>query len=422
MAKLYNLARMTTATTGTGTITLGSAASGFLTFALAGVANGDVVAYGIKDGANSEVGTGTYTASGTTLTRSVTKSTNSNSPISLSGTAEVFIVARAEDILNPANNLSDVASAATARSNLGAQAALGYTPVNKAGDTMTGQLNLSSGGLGDVTKDDISTRTPTGFWETSTATTAEGWPESDNSWWHMLSSTRDPDTTNYWSMQFACSLFNTNKVYFRVTNNNGLAAWARVLTTANIADISGGGTTSFLRADGNWAKPNWSLLNTLTASSSANLSDTTSFALGYATYVVVFENVNPATASVQFQFQVSIGGTFQTSGYNGGALAYSGAGTGNAGNPGSCTNITDLNVQSGSIGVSGELWVNRPANTSGPKLCWGHSAFRSTIAQVYNGTLFHGGYAAANGAIDGIRFFFSSGNIASGTIRIYGVN
>jgi hypothetical protein len=99
MAKLYDLARMTTATTGTGAITLGAAVSGFLTFAGAGVADGDVVSYGIKDGANSECGTGTYTASGSTLTRSVTKSTNGNSAISLSGSAEVYITLRAEDVV-----------------------------------------------------------------------------------------------------------------------------------------------------------------------------------------------------------------------------------------------------------------------------------------------------------------------------------
>lgn len=105
MGKLYNLARMTTATVGTGTITLGSAVSGYLTFALAGVANADVVSYGIKDGANSEVGTGTYTTAGTTLTRTVTKSTNANAAISLSGTAEVFITPRAEDLLQVAGLL-----------------------------------------------------------------------------------------------------------------------------------------------------------------------------------------------------------------------------------------------------------------------------------------------------------------------------
>jgi hypothetical protein len=102
MSKLYNLARMTTATTGTGTITLGSAVSGFLSFSGAGVADGDVVSYGIKDGANSEVGTGTYTASGTALTRTVTKSTNSNAAISLSGLAEVYITLRAEDVVTSA--------------------------------------------------------------------------------------------------------------------------------------------------------------------------------------------------------------------------------------------------------------------------------------------------------------------------------
>lgn len=99
MAKLYSLARVSTATVGTGTITLGAAVSGCLTFAQAGAADGDIVAYGIRDGVNGEVGYGTYTASGTTLTRTVTKSTNSNNAISLSGNAEVFITARAEDMV-----------------------------------------------------------------------------------------------------------------------------------------------------------------------------------------------------------------------------------------------------------------------------------------------------------------------------------
>jgi hypothetical protein len=116
MAKLYNLARMTTATTGTGTITLGIAVSGYLTFALAGVADGDIVSYGINDGLNSEVGTGTYTASGTTLTRTVTASTNGNAAINLSGTAQVFITPRREDLLSvlPNNNLAGNNSGAAA--------------------------------------------------------------------------------------------------------------------------------------------------------------------------------------------------------------------------------------------------------------------------------------------------------------------
>lgn len=99
MALLFNRAKMTTSTTGTGTITLGSAVSGFQSFADAGVTDGNVVRYTIVDGTAWEIGEGTYTATGTTLTRTVLESSNADAAISLSGSAEVFIDAAAEDLL-----------------------------------------------------------------------------------------------------------------------------------------------------------------------------------------------------------------------------------------------------------------------------------------------------------------------------------
>jgi hypothetical protein len=99
MAYLYDLARMTTATSGTGTVTLGAAVAGFLSFAGSGVSDGETITYAIKDGSNSEIGRGVYTASGTTLTRSVLRSTNSNNAINLSGSAEVFISPSQVDLL-----------------------------------------------------------------------------------------------------------------------------------------------------------------------------------------------------------------------------------------------------------------------------------------------------------------------------------
>jgi hypothetical protein len=96
---LLNLARMSTVTTGTGTVTLGSAVTGFLSFAAAGAEDGKTYYYGIRDGVSSEVGYGVYTSSGTTFTRNPMKSTNSDNAISLSGSAEIFICDLAESHL-----------------------------------------------------------------------------------------------------------------------------------------------------------------------------------------------------------------------------------------------------------------------------------------------------------------------------------
>ena len=134
MAVLVNRAKMTTSTTGTGTITLGSALAGFQTFTGAGVTNGQTVQYCIEDNANFEIGTGVYTTSGTTLTRSVTESSNSDNAINLSGTAIVFITSVAADLtsnvtitggnitgivdLNVADGGTGASSASAARNNL----------------------------------------------------------------------------------------------------------------------------------------------------------------------------------------------------------------------------------------------------------------------------------------------------------------
>lgn len=131
MAKLFNLARMTTATTGTGIITLGAAVSGLLSFSAAGVADGDIVTYAISDGANSEIGRGVYTASGTTLTRSVLRSTNSNSAINLSGSAQVFITAAAEDFSGssaPQGRLTLTSGTSVPTTDVASATTVYYTP------------------------------------------------------------------------------------------------------------------------------------------------------------------------------------------------------------------------------------------------------------------------------------------------------
>ena len=97
MVTLVNRAKVSTATTGTGTITLGAAESGYQTFADAGVVDANVVRYVIEDGTAWEIGSGTYTASGTTLSRTLGES-STGSLLSLTGAAVVFVSATAADL------------------------------------------------------------------------------------------------------------------------------------------------------------------------------------------------------------------------------------------------------------------------------------------------------------------------------------
>ena len=94
----------TTTSTGTGTITLAGAVTGFQSFAAIG--NGNTTFYTIADqtGSDWEVGVGTYTSSGTTLSRdTVLSSSNSGSLVNFgAGTKNVFVTLPSSRTVYPA--------------------------------------------------------------------------------------------------------------------------------------------------------------------------------------------------------------------------------------------------------------------------------------------------------------------------------
>lgn len=94
----------TSVSTGAGTITLAGAATGFQSFAVIG--NGNTTTYTIADatGSDWEVGIGTYTSSGTTLSRDIVlSSSNSGSLVNFgAGTKNVFVTLPSSRTVYPA--------------------------------------------------------------------------------------------------------------------------------------------------------------------------------------------------------------------------------------------------------------------------------------------------------------------------------
>jgi hypothetical protein len=86
-----------------------------------------------------------------------------------------------------------------------------------------------------------------GFYETSSATTGEGYPENSNSWVHLLD-VRHSNPDNNYAMQMAGSFFDQD-FFVRKTNNNGSQGWGRVVTDRDMVYSQSRGTYSLNNAN-----------------------------------------------------------------------------------------------------------------------------------------------------------------------------
>lgn len=88
-----------------GAVTFSGGAKAFRSFADAGIPDGAALSWAIEDLSlpGREAGTGTYSAGAGTVTRNTTSSTNANSPLDLSGQAQLFVTALAADLANAGN-------------------------------------------------------------------------------------------------------------------------------------------------------------------------------------------------------------------------------------------------------------------------------------------------------------------------------
>ena len=171
-------------------------------------------------------------------------------------------------------------------------------------------------------------------------------------------------------------------------------------------------------------------IDSATASSSASLGFTSGLSSTYDSYLILLEGLTPATDGVILRMRVYSGGSFQTTSYNWNAELY---GEGNqrfaqasaaayiqchrddgdtacGGNPGNASTES----------VAGEVFITNPSSTALRKMVHGELTFIGATSARPSRSNFSGDWNSAS-AITGFQFFFSSGNIASGSIRLYGI-
>lgn len=191
--------------------------------------------------------------------------------------------------------------------------------------------------------------------------------------------------------------------------------------TLPVARINGGTVNQLVQGDGTFQLQGRKLINTLTASNSATLSDTTSLTATFSEYEIEFENLLPATNNVTMELLVHSGGTFPVTSYIGNATGFSnGSVSPLAAAP---TTFIQLGVQ-GSIpntmtGLSGSMRVSLPSGTTTKKLFWGTCHYSGSTLTGY--AVSSGYWNGGNGAIDGFQVLASAGNLTSGTVKIYGI-
>jgi hypothetical protein len=202
-------------------------------------------------------------------------------------------------------------------------------------------------------------------------------------------------------------------------------------TTAMLA----AGTSGQLLKSNGASAPSWvtasasglTLLSTVTASNSATVDIDTTFSSTYDSYVIVFSNMSPDTDTVTPRVRLKLSGTYQTSGYNYHSAYPSNASSSYAAQGGSSQayialmgGITqDSRSTNPDSTIDMHLRINQPSNSVPYKsISWNGSHAGSTFNVLF-GSGQNDTYIGAT-VLTGVRFYYSSGNVATGTFRLYG--
>jgi hypothetical protein len=205
------------------------------------------------------------------------------------------------------------------------------------------------------------------------------------------------------------------------------------LTTALTIAGDAGSSGNVLTSGGSGAAPTWStpsagamtLISTTVASSSATV-DFTGLSSTYKDYVVIVNNAVPATDNAALVFRTS---TNNGSTYNSGGSDYFSTGTNFGSSAWNYLSVVDdrayLNASGQDNtanlgGTSFTMTIVNPASTSN-RTVWYLTGYEKGNSE--DGAFTRGGSRiSVSGGINAIRFFYGTGNIASGTFKLYGIS
>lgn len=169
-----------------------------------------------------------------------------------------------------------------------------------------------------------------------------------------------------------------------------------------------------------WAAPTtggggWAFISSATASASATLDFTSGIDSTYAAYAFIFSNILPATNLVSFRMRTSTNGG---STYDSGSSDYGWRTFSEEDSTDSFIKISAVNSVSNAAGsaISGSLFLYQPSTTY-VTCSYDVGYLSGSFYEKSEGT----GRRRTAADVDAVRFYFGSGNIASGTIYMYGM-
>jgi hypothetical protein len=212
-----------------------------------------------------------------------------------------------------------------------------------------------------------------------------------------------------------------------VTNNTGVPSWLANSSTAGYVLTANSGAAPSWQATAT-TTGNRTLISSQTASSSASIVFTSGIT-GYSYYELEFLHVVPATntAQLQVQFSTNGGSSYVATGYaNINISVVQGSSvTTTTGSTNVLCSVSGGQTSSGNFPLDGLLALYNLGSSSQYALAQGKiSSYAATSINLFQSliTCYCSANQSAAAPINAISVSYSSGNIASGVIRLFGIS